>query len=184
MRKAKINLPPNVPIVNDGGIATSGTGEGRLIPVLVVDCQNHKELLKLIYMHKHSDPGDVDSTWAISRRGKHVVYLILKFSRPVETAASIEFASVSRLVLADTIHRARAVYLQPLESGGSVSEGLSEPKVLVEVSGSLPLKWEVRLLKSITADFRRRGMSRKDAKKASSEHLARMRELTGMHRAK
>jgi hypothetical protein len=63
-RKTKMDDSHFVPIVSDGAIATGGTADGRAIPVLVVDCENHKEVLNLVHLHTDSPPGDVNCTWA------------------------------------------------------------------------------------------------------------------------
>lgn len=166
-----------VSIVNVGAIANSETGEGRLIPVVVIDCSDHRELLNLIYAHTSILSGDADSTWGYESYRKDTVYLILEFTHPAEVTAVIEFKGASRLIVADGAMRAKAIYLQPSDSGKSVTEGLEKPKILVEVAGSQPPKWESKLLRDIAKKLRSDGLTRREAKTAAPQHLARMREL-------
>ena len=173
----RTELPPAVPIVSDGGIATSGTGDGRLIPVLIVDCDAHADLLRCIHMHEFCDPGDVDCTWGIATRGKYVASLLLSIKAPVETDVLLTFEGATRFLIADTIHRSKAVYIQPLEYGITVMAGLDAPKILLEIPPPLPPGWEDRLLKAIAADYRRRGLGRGAAKKAAIDHLEKYRSL-------
>lgn len=68
------------PIIADGGMSMPIFGDGRLIPALVLDCDNNKEALNFFFLDEdNSLPGDVRSTWAKSRISSDYVYLILDF---------------------------------------------------------------------------------------------------------
>lgn len=122
-----------VPIVGDGAIATHATAEGRTIPVLILDCDRHKEFLNLIYLHENSLPGDVICTWCIKRFDSQTIFLMLEFERPSMVRIMFHFDLARQALLADGIVQSRGVYLQPKESGQRVSEGINQPKILVEV---------------------------------------------------
>lgn len=174
-KKFKFNDCHFVPIVGDGAIASYDTAEGRAIPVLILDCSNHRELLNLIYTHQNTPPGDVSCTWGINKEN---AYLLFDFTRPSEASCGVYFNLENQTSLADGIVHAQGVILQPSESGTKVIEGLNQPKILVEVSPKTKLPdWDKQLLKAIQRKMRREGLPRQHAKNASKEFLARTREL-------
>jgi len=170
-----------VPIVGDGAIATHATAEGRTIPVLILDCDRHKEFLNLIYLHENSLPGDVICTWCIKRFDSQTIFLMLEFERPSMVRIMFHFDLARQALLADGIVQSRGVYLQPKESGQRVSEGINQPKILVEVHPeTTPPNWDSLLLKAICKCMKRAGLSRSQANDASKEFLMRGREIWGL----
>ena len=174
----KIDDKNLLPIVADGMIGHPGIQSGRLVPVLVVDCARHPALETLIHAHKDTLPGDVVTSWGWNRFSKKNVYLTLRFKQPVETEATVAFQVSTQGILVESIIVARAVYLQPLSSGSRVSEGLDNPKVIVEVpaSATFPV-WDSVYRKSLRAKYRERGLSKSEANAAVEEHLALTRDF-------
>lgn len=167
-----------LPVVRDGAIATPEWGDGRLIPVLVVDCSNRPDVRDLIYAHEHLPPGDVKVTWGRRLYQKRTVFLLLEFQRPSKVTAVLEFDITEQGGLVDGVLHAHGVYLQPLESGARVVEGLNKGKILIEVpdTGFMPTWTKIyngRLLKM----FRKRGLNRAQADRATGEHIKRIREI-------
>lgn len=178
MTIGKLKLRDIVPIVGDGAIANPDFGDGRFIPVLIVDCGNHPALLDLILIHSETPPGDVVAKWGRRRFEKKHVYLTLDFKRPVETSVSFCFDVAKQGILVDWIRNARGVYLQPTESGSKVSEGINSPKISVEIPSSATLSnWEKMYRDSLIKRYVKNGFSRTQAKEAATQHLARSREL-------
>jgi len=177
----KIELQHLVPIVGDGAIGHPNWGDGRLIPVLIVDCTNHPALHDLILIHSETPPGDVVTRWGRSIFDKKHVYLTLTFARPVATSASFCFNVTKQGGLVDLIINTRGVYLQPLTSGAKVLEGMDRPKIIVEIPSSATLPgWEDIYQRSLVKGYRKHGYSRAEAKEATTQHLARIRELSSM----
>jgi hypothetical protein len=175
IRRTKLDESLIVPIVGDGAIATCDTGEGRSIPVLIVDCENHKEVLNLVHLHAESPPGDVVCTWGINKKN---AVLLLSFSKPAELTFGLMFDLQSQAGLADGVVQAQGVYIQPSVFGMRVAEGLDNPKILVEVSPQTKLPdWDERLSKAMSHRMRSYGMSRRQAKNAAKEYFKRTREL-------
>ncbi|HFK2923599.1 hypothetical protein ACSZN3_05675 [Aeromonas hydrophila] len=167
-----------IPIISDGAIARRDLGEGKIIPVLVLDCTNHPDFLNLIYIHKTTPPGDVVSRWGYSIFNKRYVVLELTFSKPVEVSVQIKFDLRSQAALADSIVQSKAVYLQPSESGIRVIEGLDKPKIVIEIPPKTKLpKWDEILLHQIAKHLKEKGLDRKQSKDAAKQHLERIREL-------
>lgn len=181
MTIGKIEIRHIVPIVGDGAIGNPDIGEGRLIPVLILDCKNHSTLHDLILIHADTPPGDVVVTWGRRIFDKKHVYLTLDFSRPVVTSAALCFDISKQGGLVDWIINARAVYLQPLASGTKVSEGLDQPKIVVEIPPETALSnWGAIYKNSVIKTYRKGGCTRAEAKEAAEQHLARLRELSAM----
>ena len=52
-----------VRIVWDAAIATTIIGDGRLIPLLIIDASERPDVSELVRIHKHLPPGDVICQW-------------------------------------------------------------------------------------------------------------------------
>jgi len=183
MPKVKIKKHTIVPIVGDGAIAAPSIAWARLIPVLIVDCNNHKPLEDLILVHKDTPPGDVLVSWGWESWGwerfrKRQAFLTLNFQRPVETSATFCFDVSLQGGIVDWIINVRGLYLQPLSSGAKVSEGIAKPKILIEVppTATFP-SWDKIYRRSVEKKYQRQGLSKKQAVEATVEHFARLREL-------
>src|ERR1700730_420478 len=50
-------------IVADGAIAHSGVGEGRLIPLVILDTSSRPDLEEYIRVHQYAGAGDVKCQW-------------------------------------------------------------------------------------------------------------------------
>ncbi|HDL01908.1 MAG TPA: hypothetical protein ENH23_06720 [candidate division Zixibacteria bacterium] len=174
----KISESAIVPIINDGAIATNSLGEGRLVPVLVVDCSEKVELRDLIYAHKNLIPGDVISTWALPKYNKKQALLLLEFSKPSNLEVVLQFDIEKQGILVDAILHANALYLQPSESGSRVIDGLTNGKIIVEIpdTGFFPT-WEKYYTKNIVKKFKKSGFSKSEALKAAKQHMAMLREI-------
>ena len=173
--REKIN---HVPIVGDGAIGDPRFGNGRVIPVLIVDCSAHTPLEDLILAHRDTPPGDVRTAWSWHLLCRKKVYLNFKFERPIETAATLTFDVARQGGIVDCIINVRGIYLQPLSSGKKVSEGMHNPKILVEVppSSTFPT-WKDTYRRSVERLYLERGLSRKQSKVAAEEHIKRQREI-------
>ena len=185
MKKA-LNVPLSlmVPIVHDGAIAVREIGEGRFIPVLIVDCSEKVELSDLIYAHEEIETGDVTVTWAYPKYGKNKVLLMLDFLRPAVLKVLLEFDIEKQGGIVDGILHANAVYLQSAESGARVIDGLGKGKIFMEVpdTGFLPT-WETLYVEMLVKVFRKSGFSKSEARDSAKEHISRVRDIWA-HRMK
>lgn len=179
MTIGKIDLGHLVPIVGDGAIAHPDIGDGRLIPVLILDCNNHPALHDLILIHSETPPGDVVVRWGRHIFNKKHVYLTLDFARPVATSASVCFDVAKQGGLVDWIINARGVYLQPSASGSRVIEGIDQPKIVVEIPPETTLPgWDGIYQNAVIKSYIKNGYSRAQAKEATAQHLSLVRELS------
>lgn len=179
MRHRRIELSNTVKIVSDGAIAMPEIGDGRLIPVLILDCDLRRDLYDMVMAHQDMPPGDVTVTWARKIFSKKSVYLIIEFKKPAITEAIIEFDIAKYGGTADLIINARAFYFQPKDSGERVMEGLDKPKILIEVSYKAKLDdWDSILNSHLVKRFRKQGATKKEAVEAAKEHLEGMRRIS------
>lgn len=179
MKKArKISESSIVPIISDGAIATHEIGEGRMVPVLVVDCSEKVELRDLIYAHEYSPPGDVTVTWATPRWSKSTVLLLLEFSKPSKLEVVLKFDIKKQGGVVDGILHANALYLQPSESGLKVVDGLDKGKIVVEIpdTGFFP-DWDPLYTNNLVKVFKKSGLSRLQARDAAEQHKSMLREI-------
>lgn len=167
-----------VPIFGDGGIGNPEVGDGRLIPVLIIDCSTHSDLYNLILIHEETPPGDVTIKWGRRLFDKRHAYLTLEFTSPIKTTATFRFLLAKQAGLVDGIIRSRGVYLQPLQSGSKVIAGIQKPKLLVEIPSSATFPGWPELHRSATQKrYRKEGASRSQAAVLTKEHLARVADL-------
>jgi hypothetical protein len=174
----KISESSIVPVISDGAIATHEIGEGRMVPVLVVDCSEKVELRDLIYAHEYSPPGDVTVTWGTPKWSKNTVLLLLEFSKPSKLEVLLKFDLKKQGGVVDGILHANALYLQPSESGLKVVDGLDKGKIIVEIpdTGFLS-KWEALYTSNLVKLFKKKGLSRRQAKGAAEQHKSMLREI-------
>ncbi len=167
-----------VPIVADGAIANPVFAEGRMIPVLIVDCSEHQALVDLALVHQDTPPGDVRTRWAWVVFDKRHVYLEVSFIKPVQTTATIQFDVRKQGVLVYGILVAHGFYLQPSNFGKTASEGFGKPNVIVEVpAGVTPPNWDAVCESQLAKRFKKQGFSRTQARQAALEHIARAKEM-------
>jgi hypothetical protein len=168
-----------VPIVWDGGVATTGLGEGRFIPVLIIDTANRPDINDMVRAHKHLGPGDAESVW--SRRSRLVsdrINLILSFTKPTRCVLVLEFDLAFQAGVLDQIIQAEGVYLQPGQPGDRLVRTLDAERVLVELpSKQFREEWENIYRKSLHKSFRKEGLSRSKAKQATKDFLVEWRKV-------
>ena len=172
-----------VPIVGTAAIATDGVSDGRAIPVMIIDCENHKEVLNLISNHPEM-PGDCVSCWGVKSSwfSPKDVFLSLIFTNPVDLEIILKFNLSKHHMIADGIVNARAVYLQTNILGDKFNsmEMVHSEKILVEVPASTQLpNWDDILIKLLTKKVMKGGLKRKAARDTAYEHLTRSREFWG-----
>lgn len=172
MRIQTIKLSTPLKVLGDGAIAMPDIGDGRLIPVIIIDCDTRRDLYDLVMAHEESLPGDVSVTWFKKIFSKKSIYLLLRFIKPVETECVIEFDIGKYGGVVDLIINARAFYFQPKDSGLKVSTSLDKPKIIIEVPSETKLDdWDSMLTKHLVKKFLKQGASKKEAIAASKVHI-------------
>ncbi len=167
-----------LPVIRDGAIGSQQIGDGRIIPVLILDSTSCKDFETLVEIQEETGPGDVVVVWGYNPVNTRNVRLKIRFLKPMELEIIIPFDLKYQGPLVDTIINSRAVYLQSNKYGDSVVEGLQKPKIVIEVKPITKLNnWDKILIDNITKRFRDNGQSKKNAKKLAIDFIEKTREL-------
>ncbi len=165
-RKERESVP--IRVVADAAIATGSVGEGRLIPLLVLDTSQRPDVDELVRIHGRSAPGDAVSTWVRMSGAESRVGLWLSFSRPAELNMVIDFVLRTHGGLVDQILRTHGFYLQPGGPDSTPDLLGTRPTILVEVAADFGSDWDRILRRSLQRDYRQQGLSRAEAEQAAS----------------
>ena len=79
--KIKLSKKSIVRIVSDAAIARQDLGEGRLIPLLIIDVVERPDIINLVNAHEHLPPGDMTCLWGQPQGEKNKISLIIDFIR-------------------------------------------------------------------------------------------------------
>jgi hypothetical protein len=174
--KQTITLPKHetVPlrIVADAAIAATGLGEGRMIPVVVIDTSSRPDVEELIRAHEHVESGDVEVAWAQSKHTKDGVTLMIRFLRPSQMYVMLDFTPDHNLALVELILAARVLYLQPGREGDRFRDVMGSESIIIEVPETgFSSKWREVVKKHLIKRFRKEGFSHRDAKTMMQRHL-------------
>jgi hypothetical protein len=165
-----------VPIVSDAAIATDDIGDGRPIPVIILDTTNRTDLVDLFKAHSNVPPGDVLSTWVGLYEWPNHLALWLQFARPFETEAILNFELTARGITLDLAMKARAIYLQAGKPGDRFYKTMENPRILVEIGAEMPAdKWEALWRKAVKNRLRKEGLGRREAQNLAPQCIEQLR---------
>lgn len=163
-------------VIDDSGFSIPTVANGRMLPVLILDCAERTDINDLILIHKDTPPGDGIVRWGWDSCNEEFVYLAIDFTKPVKTHLCIRFITKSQGILVDCIIHNKAFYLQSSTFGVNVKEIYGKPSVLVEVPATaLFPDWESRYKKSIIESCMERGFSRQLAQDACEKLINKTR---------
>jgi hypothetical protein len=166
-------------IVADGAISTTAIGEGRLLPFLIIDIEDHTEISDLIKLHITTPPGDTELQWVKTYTFSRLKSFILriKFLKPMEILFGIEFDTNNQYALIDGIIQSKGFYLQCGKKGDKISDIKSE-SILVEVpSLGIEALWETFFIDVLKSIFRKRGLTKKESVDLAKQQIKSMREI-------
>jgi hypothetical protein len=173
-------------IVADGAIAHPSVGEGRLIPLVILDTSSRPDVEEYIRVHQYVGPGDVNCQWGQVAGHDETVALILSFLRPSEVVAIVEFdLQRNHGILVEQVLAAKALYIQAGREGDRLKYDVNRPKVILEVPelGFRPY-WDKIHFRHVSAKMRARGLNRTDAKRAAMQIIDKMLEVAAVRMRK
>lgn len=165
-------------IINDAAVATVGVGDGRLIPLVIIDSVERPDIEELVRVHECLPPGDVRVQWGELKSGPGGIALLLTFTRPVEALLVLNFDIVRQGGVVDQILSSRALYLQAGREGDRLSNTLDAKRILIEVPETgFSKTWDGILFKYLVKDFRRKGLPKQQAKDAAKGAIEEWRKF-------
>lgn len=171
------HLEPPLKVVADAAMGATGLGDGRMIPLVIVDTTWRPDIDDLLKIHEQTPPGDATTQWAQLLDTPHHVLLVVKFVRPVEKAFTIDFDVKQRGGVVDQAMHTRAIYIQGGRPGDRFVTTVSAPRILMELgAGGFENEWEKLWFKALVAGYRERGVTRGEAKQMAKQHMAEFRE--------
>lgn len=121
-----------VAVVADAGIATVGVGDGRMIPLLILDTSKRPDIEDMVKAHHAMDgQGDVKAQWGRPDTffDKGMVSLILTFEKPSYSLIILRLDIGKYGGLVDQIIRSQGVYIQPGRPGDRLSTTFGNVRV-------------------------------------------------------
>ncbi len=167
-----------LPIISDSAVAQHGLGEGRLIPLVIIDTSSRADIDDLVRLHDAVGLGDVTTYWASFKRKRDRLDLILRFHRPGKCVAILEFDVANQYAIVDMIVRSQSLYLQPGRPGDRLRYSIDKPKILVEIpSRDFASEWDGILHRVVAHQLRKRGLTRQQARASSEQVIHNWRQL-------
>jgi hypothetical protein len=172
-----------VPIVADAVIATVVVGDGRMIPLLILDTSTRPDIEDMVMAHKHlHGQGDVGAQWGRPNTffDTGIVSLILTFEKPSRCRILLRFDIGKYGGLVDQIIRSQGVYIQPGRPGDRLITRFGNPRILAEVpSREFQPEWDRMLRKAMRKRLQREhGLSRSEATVATEKFIEEWRALS------
>jgi hypothetical protein len=167
-----------VPIVADAAIATNWMGDGRLIPLVIIDTTERFDLEEFIRIHQYVGPGDVVVQWATLQDSTGRVALKLTFKKPMEISAILAFDPVKQGILVDQAIHSRGLYIQAGREGDRYIKNPDAPKVIVEIpdTGFMEV-WDEFFFRAVVQHMRQQGLSRREARQAAHSYIMDLRKF-------
>ncbi len=182
-KKTKISSVKTFPvqIVSNASIASHGTGNGRMIPLIIINTANRTDIEEFVKQHEYSKSGDMSTIWGKTHDKKYTLVLYLAAKRPSECEIILEFDLFNQWALVDLIISAQSLYLQPGRPGDRLSNKYNAPKILVEVpSKDFEKEWNKILLECLIKDLKREKFRPKDAGELSRKIIEETRKISNI----
>jgi hypothetical protein len=169
-------------IVGDGAIATAGVGDGRMIPLVILDTSERPDLEELIRLHEFVAEGDVKTQWGKLYDHEDTVALILTFTRPAEVVAIIEFElKKNHGILIEKIFKTSALYIQAGREGDRIRHDFNRRKVIIEVPETkFKAVWSEIFFTYSVKLMRTKGFDRAEAKRQAKLFITQVREVAAL----
>jgi hypothetical protein len=167
-----------VPIVADAAIAATWMGDGRLIPLVILDTTDRPDLEEFIRIHQYVPPGDATSQWATLEDSSGRIALLLTFKKPMEMTVVLAFDPAKQGGLVDQIIQSRGLYLQAGRKGDRLIKNPDAPKVIVEIpdAGFADI-WDKIFFTALVRRMRYEGLARQEAKQAAHSFITSWRKF-------
>ena len=169
----------------DGSIATVAVGDGRMIPLFILDTSKRSDIEDMVKAHHLMESqGDITSVWGQPDTffDTGTVRLLLTFERPSRCQLLLQWDIKKYGGIVDNIILSQGLYIQPGRPGDRLRTTRNNPRVLAEVpSRKFQPEWTKMLRKTLRKLFQKEhGMSRAKAKLATEKYIDQWRDLLSM----
>ena len=168
-----------VPIVSDALVAQARYGDGRFIPLLILDTSTRPDIDDLIRAHQTLGPGDATSGWLrLSKLNRRRIRLFIQFTNPSQCLILLDFDIIRLGGVVDQIIKIEGVYIQGGRAGDRLRATWNSPRVAIEVpSKEFRPEWNRLFRKAQFDRFREMGLNRRDAKVATEAFIREWRQF-------
>lgn len=158
-------------ISNVSLISSKGIADGKLLPIIFLDCTERPDIDKVFIDHKNLKEfsGDVETCFGFkSRFNKSSILLHIMLKKPIKFTIIIDFILSKDSSALDLLIRHQGCYIQSNSQGNSFVESADSPRILVEIpSDQISEAWEKIYFNSMKKNFLKKGFN-----KAKSIELA------------
>lgn len=185
----KKNRYPIFEIVNAAAVSFPSLGEGRFLPILVIDTRGHIEVKELFKLASNGAKVTGTARWASlnSYFYPRRIELVFEFINPLDLKFAINLILDQdphpHYEIVDGIMHLGGLFLK---DGKETDDALGTPenKILIEVTDSnLDKKWEGVLRKILIKRYKRTRLPKKQMYPKINELIARMRMLWNVRRS-
>lgn len=171
-----------VKIVNDAAVSTRGRHGGRLLPLFLLDTAERPDIAEFIRVHESFGPGDVKVQWGKVEGHEGTVALFLPFIRPMDFFMILEFDVARQGFLVEQILMGEGLYIAQADGDDDrFIKNPERPKVVVEVPDTgFRDVWDDTFCKYLAKDFRSKGLSRSDSRRAAHSVIEEWRKFGGL----
>jgi hypothetical protein len=150
-----------------------------MLPVLLLDTSDRPDIAEFIRVHESFGPGDVKVQWGQVEGHEGTVALFLTFIRPMELFMVLEFNIVQQGILVEQALTGQGMYLTRAEDAADrLRKKIDRPKVIIEVGDTGFRKtWDDLFHKYLAKDFRDKGLSRSESRRAARSAIEELRKL-------
>ena len=147
--------------------------------MLLLDTSDRPDIEELIRVHESLGPGDVKTQWGQVEGHDGTVALFLTFIRPMEILMVLEFDIVKQGILVQQTLTGQGIYLTKAgQEDDRFVRNPDRPKVLAEVPDTgFRQTWDDVFHKHLAKDFRARGLSRSDSRRAARSAIEGLRRF-------
>lgn len=180
-RSEKIMMTTNqsqqVPIISNAMIAAQPIGDGRSIPLIIIDCTNRKDISNLFENHKITGNGEINTRWIKTDRDKNKIGLFFEFKEPTNCIFYVEFNIPTSGALVDMIVKSQSLYIQPGQIGDTIGTTLDNDRIVVEIpSEDFEVEWNKIYRSQITKHFKKKyGVSQRKATAIADDFINEMK---------
>ena len=163
-----------VAVVAHGSVALAKMGEGRNIPLLILDTSVRPDIDAMILAHERLGPGDVTSVWTFREQHRPgTPRLVLKSTMPSDCTLVVDFDMTKQEgMLVDHILWAQGVYIRPGRPGDRLATTMKAPTILIEVPRmGFEKQFQHVYEKQTVRDFRKLGRGRSESKRLARAFL-------------